>query len=76
MQSAFVAEAARWMRSAFCCWRPHPGARHQTHNVECSEVRLFQMVSLQWLELSVSVLVVVHQMSFLRLTTGQLDTVI
>jgi hypothetical protein len=43
-----------WLLSVFCCWsslldavsflllRRHPGARHQTHNVECSEVRLFR----------------------------------
>ena len=57
-----VAEAVCWKRPAFLLLRQHPGACHQTHNVECSEVKLFQMVSLQWLEPSVSVLVVVHQM--------------
>ncbi len=43
------------------CAESHHCARHQTHNVEYPEVRLFQMVSLQWLEPSDSVSVVVHQ---------------
>ena len=45
----FVAKAAFWCSSS-------------DSHLEYPEVRLFQMVSLQWLEPSVSVLVVVHQM--------------